>query len=550
MPMHLRVQRGASAGAVFPLRPGSYVVGRSAASAIVLPDDKVSSHHARIDVDAAGCLLTDLDSTSGTLLNDAPLTGPARLRPGDAVQMGGTCLVYGEGEVAAERPTASIKIVMDDDETRPFLPVAWSPEDTTQILPPTVLGLEAEELRRLYALLSALYRVTGLVSRSTTLDELLRSILGVVFDVVPADRGSVLFLDSPDRPPQPRAGRCRDSHETRIEVSRTIVRDVIERGRGVLTRDATEDERFRGGASIQLQGIRSALCVPIRTPRQLFGVIYLDTRSLDHQFTERDLEVVAAIGSEVGLAVENFRLIQANLQTERLAAIGQAIAGLSHYIKNIVQSMEAARFLVRIAAEDKDWAALEEAWASFDRSTDLISELVLNMLSFTRRAEPQVALGDPNAVVRQVVDLVAPRAREHGTTVEVTFDDRMPTMLFDANAIHCSLLNLLTNAIDAAEKGTVRIATRWDPARRRYEVRVSDDGPGIPEEQRENIFQAFFTTKGSKGSGLGLAVTRKLVEELGGHIDVVSSIGQGATFTISLPAKLPDAGPGTAPDAQ
>jgi len=548
--MHVRVQRGASAGAVFPLRPGTYVVGRSAASAIVLPDDKVSGHHARLDVDAAGCILTDLDSTNGTLLNDAPLTGSARLRPGDTVQVGGTLLAYSEGEMTAERPTSSIKIIMEDDETRPHLPVAWSPEDTTQILPPTVLGLEAEELRHLYALLSALYRVTGLVSRSTTLDELLSSILAVVFDVVPADRGSVLFLDGPDQPLQPRAGRCRDSHESRIEVSRTIVRDVIERARGVLTRDATEDERFRAGQSIQAQGIRSALCVPIRTPRQLFGVIYLDTRSLDRQFTERDLEVVAAIGSEVGLAVENFGLIQANLQAERLAAIGQAVAGLSHYIKNIVQSMEAARYLVRIAAEDKDWAALEEAWTAFDRSTDLISGLVLNMLSYTRRTEPQVALGDPNSVVRQVLDLVAPRAHEHGTTFELSLDESMPSMLFDANAIHCSLLNLLTNAIDAAEKGTVRIATRWDPARRRYELRVSDDGPGIPPESRENIFQAFFTTKGSKGSGLGLAVTRKLVEELGGHIDVISSLGQGATFTISLPAKLPDAGPGIGPDAQ
>jgi len=541
MPKHLRVQRGSSAGAIFPLRPGGNLIGRNASCAIVLPDDKVSSRHARLEVDAAGCVLTDLESTNGTLLNDSPLTAPARLRPGDAIQLGGTVLVYAEGEMVAERPTSSIRIVVEDDESRPQRPVAWSPEETTQILPPTALGLEAEELRRLYAILSALYRVTGLVSRSTTLDELLASVLEVLFDIVPADRGSVLFAEGPNGTLQPRAARCRSAKESTIQVSRTIVRDVTGSGRGVLTRDATEDERYRGGESIQLQGIRSALCVPIRTPRELFGVIYLDTRSLDRQFTERDLELLSAIGSEVGLAVENFRLIQQSLQAERLAAIGQAVAGLSHYIKNIVQSMESARYLIRTAIADGDRSGLEEAWAALERNTDLISELVLNMLSYSRRTRPQFDIGSPNTVARQVVELVAPRANERGTTFDVELDPAMPTMLLDAGAIHCSLLNLLTNAIDAAERGTVRVASRWDPDGRRYELSVSDNGPGIPPELHETIFHAFFTTKGSKGSGLGLAVTRKLVEELGGRVTLDSAPGRGATFTLSLPARFEEA---------
>jgi len=174
MPLHLRVQRGSNAGAVFPLRPGANTIGRTAENAIVLPDDKVSSLHARVDVNGSVCTLSDLDSTNGTLLDDVLLTQPARLRPGASIQMGNTTLVYDEGEMAADRPTTSIRIIVEDD-TRPQFPVAWTPEETTQLLPPTALGIEAGELRRLYGVLTALYRVTSVINRSTTLDELLAS---------------------------------------------------------------------------------------------------------------------------------------------------------------------------------------------------------------------------------------------------------------------------------------------------------------------------------------------------------------------------------------
>jgi len=533
MPMYLRVQRGANAGAVFPLRPGAHTIGRSAENRIVLPDDKVSAAHARIDVDSTSCMLTDLDSTNGTAVNDAAVRRPTRLRAGDVVQIGNATLVYGEGEIGDEPPTTGVHVVVDD--AHPQRPIAWSPEETTQLLPPTAQGIEAGELRRLYGILSALYRVTSVVSRSTTLAELLAHVLDVVFDIVPADHGSVVAVGSRGGPLQPVVGRCRTARDQTIRVSETIVRDVARSRRGVLTRDATADERFRGGHSVQLYGIRSALCVPIRTPRQFFGVLYLDTRSVERELTERDLELLNAVGSEVGLAVENFQLYQEKLEAERLAAIGQAVAGLSHYIRNILQSMEAARFLIPTAIEEDDPAELAESWAALDRNIELISELALNMLSYSKEAEPRCEPCEPNAIAAEAVDMVAPRAEEAGTTVDFRPDEAMPPARLDRGAVRRALLNLVTNAVDAAGQGTVRVATRWEPAARRVEFRVVDDGPGIPPELHETIFEAFFTTKGSSGTGLGLAVSRKLIEDLGGRIHVHSAPGQGATFVISLP---------------
>jgi len=546
MPMHLRAARGQDVGALYALVRGPNGLGRSRANVIVLKDDKASAEHARIDVDAAGAIFTDLDSTNGSLLNDSPAVRPMRLRPGDAIQIGNTVLVYEEGESSTGKQTTRVQIVVEEDDTRSMMPVAWTPQGTTEMLPLISAELKGDELRELYGLLSTLYRVTALVSRCGTLDELLAGVLEVVFDILPAERGSVLFLDGPDDTLVPRAGHCRDDQDPTIRVSRTIVRDVVKSGRGVLTRDALEDARFRAGESIVLYGIRSAMCVPVGTGRKLFGVVYLDTSSPSQQFTARDLELLTAVGAEMALAIENFQLFERNLQAERLAAIGEAIAGLSHYIKNILQSLDAARYLVHAAVEEGDREGLAEAWDALDHNTGLISELVLNMLSYSRRAAPAYESCQPNLLATQLVEMVAARAKEQGVRFRIELDEAMPEASLDRGAVHRALLNLLTNAIDVSGEGRVTVATRWDSEGERVQFRITDSGPGIPEEDREAIFEAFYTTKGSRGTGLGLAVTRKLVEDMGGTVEVESAVGEGAAFIITLPIR-PDAGEGEAP---
>jgi len=545
MAFHLRVRRGASVGDVFALEPGSNTIGRADSNTIVLDDDKVSVAHARIDVADGACTLEDLESTNGTRVNGTPTTTPTRLEPGDEVGVGNLLLVFDDGDLPDEPPTRKVRVVFEYGESRPLVPVAWASGETTELLPATAHDVQADRLRHLYDVLTALYRVTGLVSRATTLDELLGNILEVVFDIVPADHGSVLSIEGGNGPLEPLAARCRHDAEHTVAISETICREVVANGRGILTRDASEDDRFRGGDSIQLFGIRSAMCVPIRTPRQLFGVLYLDTRSPGSQFTERDLDLLSAIGSEVGLAVENFRLIQHALEAERLAAIGQAVAGLSHYTKNVLQSIEAARVLIDAAIADDDKESLVEAWAALNENTELISELVLNMLSYSRRAEPSRDVCNPNTIASQLVELLAPRASQHGTTLELHLDQAVPTTVLDAGALHRSLLNLLTNAIDASapaaadhtlSPGAVTISSLWDPDHRRIGLAVTDNGPGIAPHELPRIFEPFFTTKGSRGTGLGLAVTRKIIEGLGGTINVQSTPGQGTTFTLSLPA--------------
>jgi len=534
MPIHLRVQRGLREGEAFPLRPGPNLIGRAPQHPIALDDDKVSATHARIDVDDGRALLTDLGSTNGTQVNGEIISGPVRLRPDDVIRVGNTLFVYRDAELPEGAPGRKVRVVFEMDESRPVIPVAWATGET-ELLARATPDIAAEELRHLYDILAALYRITTLVSYPTTLDELLAGVLDVTFELLPADHVSILFAEGSDRHLVPRAARCaRDAGHT-VTISETICREVVAQGRGVLTRNATEDERFRTGESVQLYGIRSAMCVPIRTPRQLIGVIYLDTRSPDRHFTPRELDLLSAVGNEVGLAIENLRLVEQNVEAERLAATGQAVAGLSHYIKNVLQSIEAARVLLDAAIADDDKEGLAEAWAALDLNIEHISELVLNMLSFSRQPEPSYQPCGLNALAAEMAETLRARARRGGVTLELDLDPEMPDAVLDPAAIHRALLNLLNNAIDATGEGTVTLATRFDGETGTVRLAVADQGPGVPEDKREAVFQAFYTTKGVGGTGLGLAVTRKLVEQLGGRIEVDSAPGRGATFTIVLP---------------
>jgi len=532
MSARLRVVRGPDTGAMYPLDEGENTIGRADDSDVRLNDEKVSARHARISFQDARWTICDLGSTNGTFLGAAPLAGPASLAPGAVIHLGNTSLVFEDDGSPAPMPGPLVELV-PGGEAEPEFPVAWSPEETTVVLPRSARGIEAEELRRLYGILSAVYRATSVVSRAGSIEELLGGVLEVVFDILPADRGSVLLVE--DGEPRPVAARSRQPLQEALRVSATVVRTVLASGRGLLVRDAADDERLRGGDSVVRYGIRSVLCAPLRTERQVFGVIYLDTRSPGRRFSERDLELLRAVGNEVGLAVENFRLRQEKVHAERLAAVGQAIAGISHYARNILQGLEGARDLVPIALRERNLRELAELWQELDARLDLLADLVLNMLNYSRTGRLERITFCPNTATRQVVELMALRAQRNGGVIRLELDQAVQPITMDKAAFQRALTNVVNNAIDAAPGAQVDVATRWEG--RRFSVTVRDRGPGIHPALHEKVFEPFFSTKGARGTGLGLAVSRKLIEEMGGTITLESAPGAGASFVISLPVE-------------
>jgi len=228
------------------------------------------------------------------------------------------------------------------------------------------------------------------------------------------------------------------------------------------------------------------------------------------------------------------------LEAERLAAIGQTVAALAHAIKNIVGGLKGGMFVLEKGIELDNRNYLCQGWQMVKGNVDKIKNLALDLLNYAKEREPDYELCDPNGPARQVFELMLPRARECGAHLVLDLAADLQDIMLDQEGIHCCLLNLVTNALDACEgkenRGEVIIrSSKPDGCAVEYQVR--DNGCGMDEATKKKIFRSFFSTKGSKGTGLGLMITRKIVQEHGGIISMESEMGKGTRFTIKLPER-------------
>jgi signal transduction histidine kinase len=254
-----------------------------------------------------------------------------------------------------------------------------------------------------------------------------------------------------------------------------------------------------------------------------------------------------AIAHQAALAVEDTRYYSAMVQAERLAAVGQTIATLSHHIKNILQGIRGGSFLIKEGLSQHNEAMVGKGWEFVEKNQERISHLVLDMLTFSKEREPELMPSNLNQVVADVIELMTARALERGVELSLERDLNMPIMTFDPEGLHRAVLNIVSNAIDASDKdaverenhvGRVRVTTCFDRKAGHIAVSVEDNGQGIAPEDIDNIFSLFVSHKGSRGTGLGLPVSQKIVKEHGGRIRVESELGKGSRFVLELPALL------------
>jgi len=398
--------------------------------------------------------------------------------------------------------------------------------------------------------LVVLYRITEEVVRPTvSMDQLLQRILDLTIEAIGADRGCVLLTDplTGEIRPQAISQQTGLTPASRMPVSRTIVDYVIKNNQGVRTADAQHDSRFDAGRSIVQAGIREAMCVPMQGRHQLMGVLYVDiTTPADRLlsagkpagFREDQLRMLVAIGRQAALAVENYGYQQAIVKAERLATMGQTIATLSHHIKNILQGIRGGSYLIDLGLNDHNEDLVRKGWHVVEKNQNKIYNLVMDMLTFSKERQPAHERASLNDTVGDVVELMQSRADECGVALQFVPHPDLPISVFDSEGIHRAVLNIVTNAIDAvegAEQPRVLIETGLHPDSDQMWVAVSDNGPGIPPELMPKLFQIFESTKGSRGTGLGLAVSQKIIREHGGEIAVESRPGSGSRFTLAWP---------------
>jgi signal transduction histidine kinase/pSer/pThr/pTyr-binding forkhead associated (FHA) protein len=570
----LIVTQGVDEGKQFEVSGERTGIGRDSSNRIKLHDTEVSRRHAEIVRTGEGYRLVDRGSANGTYVNNQSIRD-VLLQAGDQIQIGQTTLVY-SGRVregAGEPPSSSdladhISLISRQDLELPSAIVESIGEAEGSRILAHPEQIEGPWLKN--ALANVMYQATEAVSHILDLNQLLERILELIFRHLDADRGCIMLRDAPASEAEaapvalhstefhPKAVRWRDgiNRQEKISISRTIMDYVLREKQGILISDAARDERFQAAQSIVRHGISEIICVPMKGRHETLGVLYLDARTpsrdpfgthnpgdrSNRKFTGEHLFLASAMAHQAALAVEETRYYQAMVQAERLAAVGQTIAALSHHIKNILQGLRSGSEILKMGLQDMDAALLQQGWKNIEKNQAKIYDLVMDMLSYSKEREPSIESTDLNEVARDVIELLAPRAQELGIKLTATLEQTLPKCPADPEGIHRSLLNIIGNGLDAVEgvdAPHVHVATMREEEGEWLRFEVRDNGGGIAPEKINDIFRPFVSSKGARGTGLGLAVSRKILREHGGDIQVRSQPGQGSLFILRLPLRSP-----------
>jgi signal transduction histidine kinase len=231
------------------------------------------------------------------------------------------------------------------------------------------------------------------------------------------------------------------------------------------------------------------------------------------------------------------------VEAERMAAVGQTVAGLAHAIKNITAGLKGGMFVLEKGIQLDNKKYLFQGWEMVRGNVQKVQNMAIDLLNYAKKTNPEYQWCDPNLPVKEVYTLMRSRAETNGIALTAELEKDLPNAWLDPEAIHRALLNLVTNAIDACtdmscSSQSCEIVIRSSkPEGWAVEYQVIDNGCGMGGETKSRLFQTFFTTKGSMGTGLGLMITKKIVDEHQGLMDVLSEEGEGSTFIIRLPQK-------------
>jgi PAS domain S-box-containing protein len=242
---------------------------------------------------------------------------------------------------------------------------------------------------------------------------------------------------------------------------------------------------------------------------------------------------------EMALDVTKMRALEKEkIDAERLAAVGQTVAGLAHGIKNILTGLEGGMYFLKSGLKGGKKQRLDEGWQMLERNMERISVLVRNLLSFSKGRVPKVEVCDPRRFADEMLELYQEAASLEGVRLVAEVAAEVAPAALDPEGIHSCLANLVSNAIDAChlgERSECRVFVRVRDEGDDLVLEVEDEGCGMDSKVRDLAFTNFFTTKGAGGTGLGLLITRKITQEHGGKIDFESTPGAGSLFRLVFP---------------
>lgn len=538
----IKMVSGAMRGTEVPIRNPVVTLGRSSDADIQVHDVLISRVHCKLIWEDKQWYIEDLGSTNGTWMVGRKVDKKVPLPMKTSIRIGNTIFEL-------------VNIFASDTQSfsRPFVAYSIQPET----LAPSTPAETDEKLQSLHMLkeenqrLAAIYKFQNMIASVLDEEELYPKILSALMNVMTADTAYLLLYDFDSGKFAPVTGRnelgtLEDLDPDNIRDS--IVDFVRENRESVLSINDFEDEKIFKELAQVPDVTTSIMCVPMLGKRQINGMIYMTLSSTTEKYTEDDLRLLTVIGHSAGMAVENSRLVEFNLKNERLVATGATAAGLSHYIKNILAGLDGSLNLLKMGIEEKDFHMAGEASSILSKNHRRLGNLVLDLLNLASEQKPEFEIYDIAMVIKDVVELLEAQLNQEG--IKIHIDIKVNTPLFaeiDAKGIHRVLLNLISNAEEAILSkqkedmegkhtlGNIMVGAKFNENMDYIIITVSDDGVGLKKEEIDSMFDLFVTSKGSVGTGLGLAVSKRIVNAHEGSITATSDKGKGCTIAFSLP---------------
>ena len=533
-------------------------IGRAPHNEVCLNDPSVSGFHAHIVLQHGTWILEDAGSTNGTFVN-GDQASRRELRDGDGVGIGNVELVFralddtagptilcGKGMAEPPPPAEAPELESAVGAATSLDELFHGATDYSEVgvvdsgrLSTLIQPMAGGDPHQLARRLRASYEITRAAAATLDPSDILDRVLTALFGIFEqAERAFIVLVDPHTGEASTAAVKRRVSRKAAdLPISRTALEHAMERREALLCCDAAADERFAAAQSIMQLGIRSMMIAPLVFRDQVLGAVHVDSVTGVREFTQHDLELLSVAATEVAGCLANVRLHEKVVDSERLAAVGQTLAGLTHCIKNILQGIKGGAYILDRGLEKNQLERVRAGWDMVRRNNAFMEELVQDLLTYSKDREPAYAEADVNTLCAEICELCGERARAKSVALAFEPDPQLAAAELDPKGIRRCLLNLVMNAVDACEgrDGGVTVATHAPGDDGLLRIAVRDTGCGMSQETLAKLFTVFFSTKGSKGTGLGLPVTKKIIEEHGGRLDVKSIEGEGTTFAICLP---------------
>ena len=459
----------------------SVTLGRQSLCDVVLSDGMISRNHLRLDLRDEVWWAEDLQTTHGSFYKDQQL--------GRVIWEPGTPLRLADGAYTL----------------------------TLQCLDQT-----SSELH-----LHAILETAQLLAKEVDLEDLLEQSLDKLLSISGTNRGFLMLLEDGELTPRVQRNLGQEL-EGSIQLSLSSVHQVFETGDPVWILNVADQDHLQSHQSIHRLELKTILCLPLILQGRRLGVVYLDSR---RPITEPlNLETFEAIVALCAIAIERTRLSEENLRSHVLATVGQVASSIVHDFKNGLFVLRGHADLLELSTEDPK---IRHHCRKILDCVDRLTHLSQDVLDFAKVREPNRETVDLRDFLEAILEPMIPQAAEMG--VHLHSEGPACKVKLDPGQFTRVMENILTNALDATKDLEGDIFVTWAVMTGGVQIRVKDQGRGIPRKVIKRIFEPFFSYGKKTGPGLGMATVKKIIEEHGGALEFISQEGSGTEVTITLP---------------